>query len=691
MQKSRRSLSRCCTIFVAVNAVLTLSSVARASGEQVIDKTVVSGSTTSQIGVADSASVGTVTQKQLEARTVYRPGELLEATPGLIVSQHSGEGKANQFYLRGFNLDHGTDLRTTVDGMLVNQRSHSHGQGWTDLNFIIPELATGLEYKKGTYYASEGDFSSAGAVSIRYANSLPGSIAELGFGQNGYRRALLAGSPQLADGNFLYGLELQHNDGPFVHPDNFRKINAVLRYSQGTVANGFNVTAMGYKAKWNSTDQIAERAIESGLIGNRFDAIDPTDGGNSHRYSLSGAWHNITDTTATRFNAYVIGWQLNLFSNFTYTLDDPVHGDQFAQPDKRVTTAINGSHSWQMRGLGRESENTIGIQFQNDNIFNGLLSTQARQTLSTTRADHIVESSVGIYAENATRWADKFRTVAGARADFYRFKVRSDNIENSGTVTDRIVNPKLSLIFGPWSQTEYYVNLGGGFHSNDARGTTIGVDPKSGERAEKESPLVRSRGYEVGVRTSPLPGLQMSMSLYQLDFASELIFAGDAGTTQAGRPSRRTGFELANYYKLNDWLTVDADVAFARARFRDDDPVGRRIPGAVEGVASVAIAVDNLGPWFGALQWRYFGPRPLIEDDSVRSHSTALFNARLGYKISKDLRVELEGFNLTNRKVSAIDYYYTSRLPGEAAEGVNDVHFHPLESRSFRVSMRAHF
>ena len=691
MPKCRRLFVRCSTIFVAVNAVLTLSSVVRASGEQVIDKTIVSGSTTSQIGVADSANVGTVTQKQLEARTVYRPGELLEATPGLIVSQHSGEGKANQFYLRGFNLDHGTDLRTTVDGMLVNHRSHSHGQGWTDLNFIIPELATGLEYKKGPYYASEGDFSSAGAVSIRYANSLPRSIAELGFGQNGYRRALLAGSPLLAGGNFLYGLELQHNDGPFVHPDDYRKINAVLRYSQGTVANGFNVTAMGYKAKWNSTDQIAERAIESGLIGNRFDAIDPTDGGKSHRYSLSGAWHNITDTTATRFNAYVIGSQLNLFSNFTYYLDDPVHGDQFAQPDKRVTTAINGSHSWQMGGLGRESENTIGIQLQNDNIFNGLQSTQARQTISTTRADHIVESSVGVYAENATRWADKFRTVAGARADFYRFKVRSDNIENSGTVTDRIVNPKLSLIFGPWSQTEYYVNLGGGFHSNDARGTTIGVDPKSGERAEKESPLVRSRGYEVGVRTSPLPGLQMSMSLYQLDFASELVFSGDAGTTEASRPSRRTGFEFANYYKLNDWLTIDADVAFARARFRDDDPVGRRIPGAVEGVASVAIAVDNLGPWFGALQWRYFGPRPLIEDDSVRSHSTALFNARLGYKINKDLRVELEGFNLANRKVSAIDYYYTSRLPGEAAEGVTDVHFHPIESRSFRVSMRAYF
>ena len=203
--------------------------------------------------------------------------------------------------------------------------------------------------------------------------------------------------------------------------------------------------------------------------------------------------------------------------------------------------------------------------------------------------------------------------------------------------------------------------------------------------------MVRSKGYEVGVRTVAIPGLQSSLSLYNLDFASELIFAGDAGTTQAGRPSRRTGFEFANYYKLKDWLTVDADVAFARARFRDNDPVGKRIPGAVEGVASLALAVDNLGPYFGSLQWRYFGPRPLIEDNSVRSKSTALFNARVGYKINRNLRVELEAFNLTNRKLSAIDYYYTSRLPGEPVAGVNDIHFHPIESRSFRLTVSMNF
>ena len=663
-----------------------------AGGEQVLEKVVVIGTATNLVGVADSANVGTVTKQQLEARTVYRPGELLEATPGLIVSQHSGEGKANQFYLRGFNLDHGTDLRTTVDGMLVNQRSHAHGQGWTDLNFLIPELATGLEYKKGPYYASEGDFSSAGAVSVKYANTLEQGIASVGLGQNGFRRVLLADSPKFGNGNLLYALEAMRNDGPFVHPDRYRKLNAVLRYSEGDAANGFNVSAMGYRATWNATDQIPKRAVDAGQL-DRFDTIDTSDGGGAHRYSLSGAWRRSDATSSTQVNAYLIDWKLNLFSNFTYFLDDPVNGDQFSQPDRRRTTGVNASHTWQMTGLGAESENTVGVQFQNDNVFNGLLNTRARQTVSTTRRDHLVETSVGVYAENATRWTPWFRTVAGVRADTYRFDVNSDNPANSGKGTASIANPKLGLIFGPWSQTEFYVNLGGGFHSNDARGTTLTTDPKTGDPAQRVPALVRAKGVELGLRTALVPGLQTSLSVYRLDFGSELVFAGDAGTTEAGRPSRRTGIELANYYKFSDWLTVDADVAFARARFRDNDPdgIGSRIPGSVEGVASIALALDHLGPWFGALQLRYFGPRPLIEDNSVRSSSTTTINGRIGYKISPTARVDLEGFNLANRKASAIDYYYTSRLPGEAAAGVNDVHLHPIESRSFRVSLALSF
>jgi outer membrane receptor protein involved in Fe transport len=681
---SKKILASLITLFISSPQVF-------AGGAQTIETIIVTGTKLIQVGVADSANEGTVSQQQLEARTVYRPGELLEATPGLIVSQHSGEGKANQFYLRGFNLDHGTDLRTTVDGMLVNERTHAHGQGWTDLNFLIPELASKLEYKKGPYYASEGDFSSAGAVSISYLDTLAQGIASIGVGQNGFKRAVVANSSSLQSGNILYGLEVEHNDGPFVHPDDFRKLNGVLRYSDGDHANGMNVTAMAYQAKWNSSDQIPQRAIDTGLISGRYDALDPTDGGKSHRYSLSSAWNNTTDTTATKVNAYFIDYKLDLYSDFTYFLDNPIDGDQFNQPDKRYTTGLNASQAWQMDGWGEGSQNTLGAQFQNDNIFNGLYDTRARQRLATTRQDHVLETSLGIYFENATRWTETFRTVAGIRDDYYHYNVNSNNEANSGTASDTKASPKLSMIFGPWDKTEFYVNLGAGFHSNDARGTTITIDPKSGAAADKVTPLVRSTGEEIGVRTEVISGLQSSLTFYELDFDSELIFEGDAGSTAAGRPSRRDGFELANYYTMGDYLTLDADIAFARARFKDNDPAGNRIPGSVEGVASLALALDNIGPYFGAVQLRYFGPRPLIEDNSVRSNSTATVNARVGYKLNPSLRVELEAYNLTNRSASAIDYYYQSRLPGEPAQGVNDIHFHPIESRSLRMSLVANF
>ena len=682
------------TLVSALLGASLISSVAYAADQDITLPTVtVETSRNSQLGIAESANAGLVTQQQLEARTVYRPGEMLEAVPGLIVSQHSGEGKANQYYLRGFNLDHGTDLRTTVDGMIVNQRSHAHGQGWTDLNFMIPELLTRLEYRKGPYYAAEGDFASAGAANVVYADKLDAGIASVGIGQFGYRRTLVADSPKAGNGNLLYALELFHKDGPFIHPDDYRKINGVLRYSEGSSANGFNVMAMAYRGRWNATDQIAKRAVDSGEIG-RFDAIDPTDGGNAKRFSLSGAWNRTTAAGSTNINAYVIRNELDLYSNFTYFLDDPVNGDQFNQRDRRTTTGLNASHTLSTPMLGRETETTVGLQFQNDNISNGLFNTVARQRLTTTREDHILETSVGLYLENSTRWSEKFRTVVGVRADFYRFNVNSFlQPLNSGKVNDSIVSPKLNLIFGPWAKTEYYFNVGTGFHSNDARGTTITVDPKDPTVAIDRVPaLVRAKGIEIGTRTEIVPGLQSSLSVYQLDFDSELLFVGDAGITEASRPSRRIGFEFNNYYKLNKWLTIDADIAFARARFKDQDPVGNRIPGAVEGVASVALAVNNIGPWFGALQLRYFGPRPLIEDNSVRSQSTSTLNGRIGYKINPKMRVELEGFNLTNRQASAIDYFYASRLASEPqGSSTPDIHFHPVESRSFRVTLTANF
>jgi len=662
-----------------------------------LNTVVVEGSRASQLGVAGSASAGIVTQKQLEARTVYRPGELLEVTPGLIVSQHSGEGKANQFYLRGINLDHGTDLRTTVDGMLVNERTHAHGQGWTDVNFMIPELASYLEYAKGPYSAEQGDFASAGAVSVNYANTLAQGIASVGIGQNGYARTLLADSltdlPALGNGNLLYALELFKNDGPFVNKDKYRKLNGVLRYSEGTETNGFNVSLMAYQAHWNATDQIPQRALDEGLLQSRFDAIDPTDGGEAHRYSLSGAWIRIDADSATKVNAYVIQNQLDLYSNFTYFLDHPDTGDQFAQPDRRITLGLSASHAWRHSLFGRAAETVSGLQLQSDDIHNGLYDTQARVRTATTREDHVRERSAGVYFQNAVRWNPWLRTVLGAREDVFHNDVASWLGINSGTATGRQFSPKAAFIFGPWKKTEFYVNLGRGFHSNDARGTTIRVDPKNpGTPATREAPLVASRGLELGARSELVRGLQTSLALYQLDYDSELLFAGDAGSTaDTGRPSRRRGVELSNYYKLASWLTVDADLAYARTRYRDAGPAGRFIPGSIEGVGSLALTVDHIGPWFGALQLRYFGPRPLIEDNSVRSLATGTVNARIGYKFSPTLRLALEVYNLSDRRDAAIDYYYASRLPGEPAGGRADIHFHPIESRSVRLNLVANF
>lgn len=670
--------------------VLCACGAARADDFQ-LQRVLVEGARASQLGIADSAGAGSAGPRELANRIAYRPGELLEVTPGLIASQHSGEGKANQFYLRGFNLDHGTDLATWVDGMPVNGRSHAHGQGWTDLNFLIPELVGRLDYRKGPYSAREGDFSSAGVASLTYASRLTSNLASLTIGQDGYRRALLAGSQDAAGGSLLYALESMGNDGPWTRPDDYRKHNAVLRYSRGFANNGWSVTAMSYRGKWNATDQIPLRAVQDGRIG-RYGLVDDSDGGEAHRQSLSGVWRQTSADAASKVSAYAIRNRLALFSNFTYVLNDPVNGDQFAQPDRRVTTGLDATHTWHMhRSAELSSDLTVGAQLQNDNIFNGLYDTRRRERIATTREDHIVETSGAVFVESATRWSEALRTVLGARASNYRFRVDGDRPENAGKARDTLVTPTLNVVYGPWAATELYANYGHGFHSNDARGTVATVDPKTLEAVDPTPGLVRSRGLEFGIRTEAIPKMQTSLAVYRLDFDSELTYIGDAGNTEAGDPSRRHGIEFSNYYRPLTWLSVDLDAAWARARSRGGDPAGehggaRRIPGAIEGVAQLGVSVDRSGPWSGSLRLRWFGPRPLIEDDSVRSASSVTLNGRIGYRLANGLRLELEGFNLLNRRASAIDYYYESQLPGEAAP-VADVHFHPIEPRSLRLTL----
>lgn len=644
------------------------------------------------VGIAQSASQGFIAADDLMAKPVYRTGELLEAVPGVVVTQHSGEGKANQYFVRGFNLDHGTDLAISVDGMPVNMRTHGHGQGYADTNFLIPEIVRGLFFRKGPYFASEGDFASAGAVHLDVADKLERNFAQVEIGSFGHRRTVTGMSaPAGLNGTMLVAGEAVTFDGPWDRPDDVQKLNGVLRYSNGTYANGFAVTAMAYSGKWYATDQIPLRAVDDGRT-DRWGYIDPTDGGSSHRYSLSGRWAETTADTATRVSAYAIKSDLQLFNNFTYFLADPVNGDQFQQMDDR--TIVGGSASrtyFHTLAGGVRSETTVGVQGRYDDIDVGLFNTKERQYLSTVRKDHVQEGSIGIFAENTLHWTSWLRTSAGLRGDLYSADVDSDFEPNSGEDTDAILSPKLGLVLGPWDHSELYLNAGTGFHSNDARGTVTTIDPVSGDPVSTAPFLVRSKGAEIGVRTQPNRNVTSTLSGFILDFDSEIVFVGDAGTTEASRPSRRIGLEYTLEARLLPWLSLDLDAAYTHARFTADDPEapGRRIPGAVEGVVGAGLAFENVaGGWFGAVNVRYFGPRPLIEDDSVRSKSSIPVSARLGYQFAQGLIVKLDAYNLFDETSSQIDYYYASRLPGEGADGVEDVHFHPLEPRSFRLSLR---
>ncbi len=662
-----------------------------AAGQQALEPVEVTGHYDNRVGSSNAASAGVVTPQLIEDRPLLRPGSLLEYVPGLVVTQHSGVGKANQYFLRGFNLDHGTDFATWVAGMPVNLRTHAHGQGYTDLNFIIPELISGVRYYKGPYYASIGDFGSAGAALMSYSEALSEDLALGTAGDYGYQRALLAGSAAAGRGTFTYGLEYLHSDGPWEVPNDYRKLNAVLRYFAPLGEGRFGLTAMAYDGRWNSTDQVPLRAVDSGLIG-RFGTLDETDGGTSKRYSVSADYRTSLAGGQLSGTAYWFRYDLDLFSNFTYFLADPVNGDQFEQADRRNVYGWTGQWSRVDRWAGRTVRNSAGFELRQDRIDPvGLHATRARQRLSTTREDDVVQGSGGIYAANELQWTDWLRSLVGLRYDRYRFDVASSTAENSGDVSAGITSPKLSVIFGPWQRTELFVNGGYGFHSNDARGVTIRIDPATGDAVDPATPLVRSKGAELGLRTEAIASLQSSLAVWYLTLDSELAFVGDAGTTEAGRPSRRYGVEWNSRWRPYSWVFVDLDVAWNHARFSESAAAGAYIPGAPETVVSAGIAVDRYGPWSGALFLRYIGAYPLVEDNSVRAEASTVVDGQIAYEILPRLRLRLDVFNVFDAKTSDITYFYTSRLPGEPAEGVDDVHFHPGEPRSFRLSLSYRF
>ncbi len=708
------------------------------------------------VGIAASATQGTVGQTEIQDRPILRSGEVMEAVPGVIITQHAGGGKANQYFLRGFNLDHGTDIAISIDGMPLNLPSHAHGEGYSDMNTVIPEFVQRVDFEKGPYYANVGNFGSAASANVEFFKTLPQNFLQLEGGKFGYGRTVFGVSQALGKGSLLYGGEAYHDNGPWTtHEDNFYKYNGLLTYSQGGDNRGMSITARAYRGTWHSSDQIPVNAIP--LVG-YFGALNPADGGESQRYSLQSEWHHRGANSETKITAYGFYYDLNLFSDFTYYLDDPNKGDQFEQQDRRWVAGFDAHYTIFSQWFGRKVENTLGLQLRNDWVHNGLYRTENRvrtdkndinacndepisQCVTNPNLSAILPADTdlnkftdtigSVYVENKIQWASKFRSVVALRGDDAKYVVTSltptyvspifGSVNfaqlNSGSASKFLPQPKASLIFGPWAKTEFYAQGGFSFHSNDARGATQKEEPISPDNpfptsSTPISPLVQTKGGEIGLRTAAVPHLQSTLALWYLHSNSELQQDGDTGSTVASeQSSNRYGVEWANFYAPVEHLAFDFDIADSRAQFTQLDPAdaafinptaanglsypqqlpgGKLVPEAVKVVLSSGVTLHDYKGFSVSFRTRYFGPRELTSDGLNRSNATFLANAGLGYQFNKNWGVSAEALNLLNSKADDITYAYISRITPTANPAFTNV-YHPTEPFQVRFALHYRF
>ena len=661
------------------------------------------------VGSSSAASEGVVRSENLQNLPLLRPGDALDTIPGMVVTQHSGDGKANQYFLRGYNLDHGTDFATSVDGVPVNMPTNAHGQGYADLNFLIPELVQRINYGKGPYFAGDGDFASAGSAKFQYRNSLDTNLADITVGSFGYQRALFAGSAPVTsqDGNTKYGdtttlssnaptllgaVDLLRENGPWAEPEGLHHFNGLLRLSDGTSANGWSVDGVYYDASWRSTDQVPLQLIQSGQLG-MYSSLDPGDGGDSNRAILSGEWHSEDDQGYLKTSAFVQHYELQLWSNFTFFELRPATGDQFEQVENRNIVGGQVIKGWVQSLFGHDSITEVGMQLRNDAIHVSLLNTQTRIPFGTVSDDLVNETAAGVYVQNDTTWNNWFRSIVGLREDGIVMDMTAQAIpQNSGNASGSILAPKLSLIFGPWNKTEYFFNAGRGFHSNDARGVIGKIDSTTGTAASPVPALVGSFGEEVGIRTEAISGLQSSMALWKLDSDSELVYSADSGigSTTPNGASKRYGLEWDNHLIASDWLSLDANLAWTHARYatmNDNGASGDMIPNAVNKVGLFS-ATMHQGAWSGGLETRYISEYPLTQDGSLMAPSSAVTNLRVQRIFTHQLSIQMDVLNLFNRQYYDIAYAQDYQVTPTSPVVPSGITVHPGEPLQFRVTAK---
>ena len=617
--------------------------------------------------VAASSEV-LIPSRDFELRPQGRPADIIRLVPGLVISQHQGGGKAEQYFLRGFDADHGTDVAIFVDGMPVNLRSHAHGQGYADLHFLIPETVQRIEALKGPYHVELGDFDTAGAVNFVLRDTVDENVIASAGGMFGTQRHLLLASPTRDALKTLIAVEGYVTDGPFVHDQNYQRFNAFAKAS-ASLAESLDaaVWVSHLRSGWRGSGQIPERAVRAGLL-DRFGAVDDSEGGRTQRTSLNATlrWRPSDRDTVT-VQTYAQYYTLDLFSNFTFFLDDPVDGDGIKQSDRRWVAG--GDARWERRltVLGVALTTTPGVQYRVDTPRVVLAHQSDRHVLARTQDVNVVEQSVSPFLKVEIVPVEWLRVVTGARGDVFHYDV-ADNLHGAGgrltgNATRAIPSWKANLILGPWASTEFFANYGTGFHSNDARAVILDRNMTA---------LARATGWEVGVKTRAVPRVEVSASYWWLDLESELVFAGDEGTTEARGPSRRHGWELAGKVRLLEWLFFNGDVTWSRARFTNGDevPLAPRLTARADLTARL--------PWglSASFEMRHLADRFASEDRQQTARGYTLFDVTARYRYRAfEAFVSLE--NLTNAEWREAQFFFTSRLPGEPAAGVGDVHFTP--------------
>jgi hypothetical protein len=630
---------------------------------------------------SESASRTVVGRRELELRPRLRPGDILEAVPGLFAVQHAGGGKANQYFLRGFDADHGTDVAFFTDGVPVNMVSHGHGQGFSDFHFLIPELVTSLDGYKGPYYANLGDFATAGAVNLHLAEKFDESLAQYSLGQYGIMRGLVIESPDLGDDwRAVAAAELYKDDGPFQNPEQLKRFNLYLKATHDFGRSSkAQLTWMSYGSSWNGSGQIPARAVcDEGVFQDptpgapqkpcidHFGNVDPTEGGATQRHlgqlSLSTAFHDAD----LSLMAYVVRYRFTLFSNFTFFKDDPVHGDEIEQDDSRTTGGVDLRYRKHDHYLGGQFTTSLGAQVRLDSIDNALYHDVARERLEDRVNASIAESQIGAYVEEDARVRKWLRFVVGARVQRVDVSV-DDHLEDrktpgnasSGARGAMQILPKAMAVVSPIPELDLFADYGRGFHSNDARGAVL---------AKGAATLITpATGYEIGARVSPLRNLSFTATGYLLDLDSELVWSGDAGNTEASGQTRRYGLELGGRFRIGNWLFADVDATFNHAAYRVNAGDGDAVALAPTRTLSAGIGVrPTIGAFtpFASLRLKSLGARPANQDGSLVAEGFTVVDANAGLRW-KRVELGLDIQNLFNARWREVQFATESRLASE--------------------------